>query len=188
MEIEALKIVEVKHIKPKKFGDDRGYFAEVFKAEWFRENIQDVSFVQDNESLSKQIGTVRGLHFQLEPYAQGKLVRCIRGSLFDVAVDIRTGSSTFGEWVGLVLSEENGEQLWIPEGFAHGFVTLSPNTVISYKVSSVYSAEHDRGLKWNDPAIGIAWPKFDDYWLSDKDKKQPLLSDMPSYFEYRGKL
>ena len=182
VKVESFKIADVKRIMPKRFGDDRGYFSEVFKADWFKNNVADVSFVQDNESLSKQSGTVRGLHFQSEPFAQGKLVRCTRGCLLDVAVDIRTASPTFGQSVTLVLSEENGEQLWIPAGFAHGFITLSTDTVISYKVTSVYSAEHDRGIKWDDPAIGIEWPKFDHYWLSEKDQKQPLLNELQSYF------
>ena len=186
VEAESLNIVDVKRVRPKKFGDSRGYFSEVYKAGWFQENVANVTFVQDNESLSQQVGTVRGLHFQSEPFAQGKLVRCIRGSLLDVAVDIRTYSPTFGKWVSAVLSAENGDQLWVPVGFAHGFITLSPDTVISYKVTSVYSAEHDRGVRWDDPAIGVEWPTMDQYLLSDKDKTQPYLADLPSYFEYRG--
>ena len=186
VEAESLNIVDVKRVRPKKFGDSRGYFSEVYKAGWFQENVANVTFVQDNESLSQQVGTVRGLHFQSEPFAQGKLVRCIRGSLLDVAVDIRRNSPTFGEWVSAVLSAENGDQLWVPVGFAHGFITLSPDTVISYKVTSVYSAEHDRGVRWDDPAIGIEWPTMDQYLLSDKDKTQPYLADLPSYFDYRG--
>jgi dTDP-4-dehydrorhamnose 3,5-epimerase len=180
--VESLEISDVKRIRPKRFGDDRGYFSEVYKAEWFQNHVADVTFVQDNESLSKQVGTVRGLHFQLDPFAQGKLVRCTRGSLFDVAVDIRTNSPDFGKWVAAELSEENGDQLWIPPGFAHGFMTLHPDTVISYKVTSVYSAAHDRGVKWDDPAIGITWPKMDQYLLSEKDLKQPLLADVPPCF------
>jgi dTDP-4-dehydrorhamnose 3,5-epimerase len=184
VQVEALAIADVKRLKPKRFGDERGYFSETFKAGWFRENVADVTFVQDNESLSKQVGTVRGLHFQLNPFAQGKLVRCTLGALLDVAVDIRTGSPTFGHWVSLELTAENGEQLWIPAGFAHGFMTLVPDTVINYKVTAPYSAEHDRGLKWDDPAIGISWPKMDDYLLSDKDVGQPQFSELPACFEY----
>lgn len=184
MHFEALEITDVKLIKPVRHGDSRGYFSEVFKNDWFREMIADVTFVQDNESLSQQAGTVRGLHFQTEPYAQGKLVRCIRGALLDVAVDIRKGSPTFGKWVAAELSAENGEQLWVPAGFAHGFMTLVADTMINYKVTAPYSAENDRGVKWDDPAIGIKWPKAESYHLSPKDEGQPLLSALPDYFRY----
>lgn len=184
VQIEDLANSDVKLIKPKRFGDSRGYFCEVFKDGWFREHVADVGFVQDNESLSATPGTVRGLHFQLEPYAQGKLVRCTRGALFDVAVDIRKGSPHFGRWVAAELSAENGYQLWVPAGFAHGFMTLEPNTVINYKVTAVYSAEHDRGVKWDDPAIGITWPETSEHILSEKDARQPLLSELPVCFNY----
>ncbi|UXT60271.1 dTDP-4-dehydrorhamnose 3,5-epimerase [Agrobacterium fabrum] len=186
MQLEAFSIPGLKKITPARFGDSRGYFSEVFKREWFRENIEDVEFVQDNESLSAQAGTVRGLHFQMAPFAQGKLVRCIQGKLLDVAVDIRTGSPTFGQSTAIELSSENGDQLWIPVGFAHGFMTLVDDTVISYKVTAPYSAAHDRGLKWDDPAVGINWPKMDTYVLSEKDAKQPLLSELPEYFTYQN--
>ncbi|MCW8280578.1 MULTISPECIES: dTDP-4-dehydrorhamnose 3,5-epimerase [Agrobacterium] len=186
MRLEALTIPGLKKITPARFGDSRGYFSEVFKREWFRENIADVEFVQDNESLSAQAGTVRGLHFQTAPFAQGKLVRCIRGRLLDVAVDIRMGSPTFGQWAAVELSPENGEQLWVPAGFAHGFMTLVDDTVISYKVTAPYSAANDRGVKWDDPAIGINWPKLEGYVLSEKDGKQPLLSELPEYFTYQN--
>ena len=186
MQLEAFSISGLKKITPARFGDSRGYFSEVFKREWFRENVANVEFVQDNESLSGQAGTVRGLHFQAEPFAQGKLVRCLRGRLLDVAVDIRTESPTFGQWTSVELSSDNGEQLWIPAGFAHGFITLVNDTVISYKVTAPYSAAHDRGVKWDDPAIGINWPKMENYVLSDKDAKQPLLSELPEYFTYQN--
>ncbi len=185
MQLEAFSISGLKKITPARFGDSRGYFSEVFKREWFRENVADVEFVQDNESLSAQAGTVRGLHFQTEPFAQGKLVRCIRGRLLDAAVDIRKGSPTFGQWTSIELSSDNGEQLWIPAGFAHGFITLVHDTVISYKVTAAYSSTHDRGVKWDDPAIGINWPKMENYVLSEKDAKQPLLSELPEYFTYQ---
>ncbi|WP_137157243.1 dTDP-4-dehydrorhamnose 3,5-epimerase [Rhizobium sp. FKL33] len=186
MQAERLLLDGVFKITPQKFGDNRGYFSEVFKAGWFRENVADVDFVQDNQSLSAEAGTVRGLHFQLDPFAQGKLVRCIAGSLFDVAVDIRLGSPTYGQWVGATLSADNGEQLWIPAGFAHGFATLEPDTVIHYKVTAPYSAAHDRGLLWNDPDIGIAWPEaaLKNAVLSDKDRKQPRLADLPPSFHF----
>lgn len=185
MQLEAFSISGLKKVTPARFGDTRGYFSEVFKLEWFRENVANVEFVQDNESMSAQVGTIRGLHFQAEPFAQGKLVRCIRGRLLDVAVDIRTGSPTFGQWAAVELSQDNGEQLWVPAGFAHGFMTLAADTVISYKVTAPYSAAHDRGVKWDDPAIGINWPKIGDFVMSDKDTKQPLLSDLPAYFTYQ---
>jgi dTDP-4-dehydrorhamnose 3,5-epimerase len=185
MKIERLPLAGLAKITPTRLGDHRGYFSEVFKDEWFRENVADVGFVQENESLSATVGTVRGLHFQLEPFAQGKLVRCIAGSIFDVAVDIRTGSPTYGQWYGLELSKDNGEQLWIPAGFAHGFATLTPDCVISYKVTALYSAASDRGLLWNDPQIGIEWPlPLENAILSDKDKVQPPLAQLPASFQF----
>lgn len=184
MQIEELAIPDIKLISPKRFVDPRGYFSEVFKDGWFREHVADVDFVQENESLSLAVGTIRGLHFQLEPYAQGKLVRCIRGALLDVVVDIRKGSPYFGQWVAVEISAENGHQVWLPTGFAHGFMTLEPETVIHYKVTADYSAAHDRGVKWNDPAIGIKWPVVAEPILSEKDKQQPLLSELPVCFHY----
>jgi dTDP-4-dehydrorhamnose 3,5-epimerase len=183
MKTETLAIDGIVKITPNKFGDHRGYFSEVFKDEWFRKNIADVTFVQDNQSLSTVKGTVRGLHFQLDPFAQGKLVRCIAGSIFDVAVDIRVGSPSYGKWVGAELTAAEGEQLWIPAGFAHGFMTTSPDTIIHYKVTAPYSAAHDRGLRWNDPAIGIDWPGGQaDALLSPKDEVQPFLADLETSF------
>ncbi|UXS03426.1 dTDP-4-dehydrorhamnose 3,5-epimerase [Agrobacterium tumefaciens] len=186
MHVEPLAIDAVKKISPARFGDSRGYFSEVFKREWFRENVADVEFVQDNESLSSEAGTVRGLHFQLEPFAQGKLVRCVRGKLLDVAVDIRVGSPTFGKWVAAELTPESGDQLWVPAGFAHGFMTLVDDTMISYKVTAPYSAANDRGLRWDDPEIGITWPDMGSYILSDKDARQPCLADLPESFTYQN--
>jgi dTDP-4-dehydrorhamnose 3,5-epimerase len=185
MRIETTAIEGIVAITPPRFGDHRGYFCEVFKGAWFRENVADVTFIQDNESLSAQTGTVRGLHFQIPPFAQGKLVRCLAGRIMDVVVDIREGSPSFGKWLSLELSPENGMQLWVPAGFAHGFATLEPNSVISYKVTAPYSPQHDRGIAWNDPAIGIRWP-FDerDMVSSDKDKTLPRLTDLPSHFSY----
>jgi len=187
MKFERLAIPSVFKITPARFGDARGYFSEVFKDQLFRDSVEDVGFVQDNQSLSATVGTVRGLHFQLAPFAQGKLVRCIAGAIFDVAVDIRVGSPTFGKWVGAELSADNGEQLWIPTGFAHGFATLQPDTVIHYKVTAPYSAAHDRGLFWDDPAIGIDWPVAPgEAVLSDKDKIQPKLSELQPGFVYNS--
>lgn len=186
MEVKSFDIDGVKLITPKHIGDDRGYFAETFRQDVFAKYCGSFGFVQDNESFSAKAGTVRGLHFQSDPCAQGKLVRCTAGALFDVAVDIRTGSPTYGHWVGERLTPENGKQLWVPPGFAHGFCTLEPNTVICYKVTDYYSAEFDKGLAWDDQAIGVVWPDIaDSGTLSAKDRKQPLLSELPAYFTWR---
>ncbi len=185
MQFSKLGIPDVVLIIPKKFGDNRGYFMETFKESLFEEHVGPIRFVQDNQSFSAEVGTVRGLHFQLPPKAQGKLVSCTAGRLLDVAVDIRQGSPTYGQYVSAELTAENGEQLWVPAGFAHGFCTLAPDTVISYKVTDYYSPEHDRGLLWNDPAIGIDWPVSSDVAiLSDKDKRQPNLVDLPASFVF----
>ncbi|KQY79109.1 dTDP-4-dehydrorhamnose 3,5-epimerase [Ensifer sp. Root142] len=185
MQFEPTSIPEVVVITPKKFGDTRGYFMETFRQTLFEENVGRFVFVQDNQSISAEVGTVRGLHFQLKPKAQGKLVRCIAGALLDVAVDIRSGSPTYGKHVAVELTAENGRQLWVPPGFAHGFCTLVPNTEISYKVTEYYSAEHDRGLLWKDPALGIEWPvEAEKVALSDKDKRQPTLADLGDAFTY----
>lgn len=185
MQITNTAIGDVVEITPNRFGDLRGYFSEVFKDTWFRQNVADVTFVQDNQSLSRVPGTLRGLHFQIPPFSQGKLVRVLSGSIFDVAVDIRQGSPTYGRWVGVHLLAEIGNQLWIPPGFAHGFATLVPDTLIHYKVTAPYDASSDRGLYWNDPDIGIEWPiKMSDAILSEKDKIQPLLKDISSFFPY----
>ncbi|MDP9632012.1 UNVERIFIED_ORG: dTDP-4-dehydrorhamnose 3,5-epimerase [Ensifer adhaerens] len=183
MLFERLSIPDVLMIQPKKFGDSRGYFMETFRASLFEAEVGDFRFVQDNRSMSAEIGTVRGLHFQLEPFAQGKLVSCTAGALLDVAVDIRAGSPTYGKYVAVELTPDNGKQLWVPPGFAHGFCTLMPETAISYKVTNYYSVEHDRGLLWNDPALGIDWPvKAEKAHLSAKDENQPKLADIHSNF------
>lgn len=170
-------------ILPTRHGDHRGYFSEVFKEGWFRENVSDLEFVQDNESLSVGCGTLRGLHFQTPPFSQGKLVRCVRGSLLDVVVDIRKASPTFGEWTSEEISAENGVQLWVPQGFAHGFLTLEPYTLISYKVTADYSRQHDCGILWNDPDLGIEWPIAEDAAvISEKDRTQPRLCDLQNPF------
>jgi dTDP-4-dehydrorhamnose 3,5-epimerase len=186
MEVQTYDIAGVTLVTPRHIGDERGYFAETFRADLFAEHIGDYSFVQDNESRSAKVGTIRGLHFQSDPHAQGKLVRCTAGALFDVAVDIRFGSPTYGQWVAETLTPENGKQLWVPPGFAHGFCSLEPDTVICYKVTgSYYSVECDKGLAWNDPAIAITWPDVADAeTLSAKDRKQPLLADLPIYFSW----
>jgi dTDP-4-dehydrorhamnose 3,5-epimerase len=185
MEFTSLAVPDVKLIVPRHIGDDRGYFAETFRADRFAQACGDIAFVQDNESFSARAGTIRGLHFQTAPHAQGKLVRCTAGALFDVAVDIRRGSPTYGQWVGEVLTPRNGHQLWVPPGFAHGFCTIEPNSVICYKVTDYYSAECDKGLAWDDPAIAIRWPDGAEAdTLSPKDRVQPRLADLPAYFSW----
>ncbi|KQM18281.1 dTDP-4-dehydrorhamnose 3,5-epimerase [Novosphingobium sp. Leaf2] len=183
MEVHSLAQEGLKLFVPKRMGDERGYFAEVFRADLFAQACGEHTFVQDNESLSAKAGTVRGLHFQSEPYAQGKLVRCTAGALFDVAVDIRRGSPTYGQWAAETLTPANGKQLWVPPGFAHGFCSLEPDTVIAYKVTGYYSAACDKGLAWDDADIGIVWPDVaDPETLSAKDRVQPRLADLPEYF------
>src|SRR3954454_2159482 len=183
MQIIATAIPEVKEIKPVRRLDPRGFFSEIFREELLRQNGIDVPFVQENHSLSTDRGVVRGLHFQSPPEGQAKLVRVSAGSILDVAVDIRQGSPTYGRHVAIVLSAAEGNQLFVPEGFAHGFCTLEPNSEVIYKVNRYYSPEHDRGMRWNDPALGIAWPVGEaDAVLSDKDRRQPLLAKLPCWF------
>lgn len=185
MEIIQLAIPGVVRIEPRHIGDERGYFAEVFRADIFAKVCSDCTFVQDNESRSAKAGTVRGLHFQSAPHAQGKLVRCTAGALYDVAVDIRVGSPTYGQWVAETLTPQNGHQLWVPAGFAHGFCSLEPDTVISYKVTDYYSGECDKGVAWDDPEIGVTWPEIaNPETLSGKDKVQPSLAELPAYFKW----
>ena len=170
-------------ITPRRIGDDRGWFSEIFRDDLFRAQAGDVAFVQHNQSCSRRMGTVRGLHFQLEPMAQGKLVRCPRGRIFDVAVDLRSSSPTYGRHVALELSAENGLQIWIPSGFAHGFCTLEPDCEIAYMVTAYFSPEHNRGLRWNDPALAIDWPVApSDAFLSPGDAVQPLLAELGPVF------
>lgn len=185
MHINRFDIANVAEIIPARRDDYRGYFSETFRADWFAQNVSDAKFVQDNQSLSRAVGTVRGLHFQTVPAVQGKLVRCLAGSVMDYAVDIRHGSPTFGQWLGVRLSAGDGNQLWVPGGFAHGFCTLEPDSIIAYKVTSYYSAENDAGVAWDDPVIGIEWPDVvDPDQLSAKDKVQPRLADLPAYFPF----
>ncbi len=172
----------VLEIVPAKFGDERGYFSETYNREKLAEHGVELTFVQDNQSYSARRGVLRGLHYQLPPRAQDKLVRVLRGRVFDVAVDIRRDSATFGQWVGLELSEQKWNQLLIPKGFAHGFVTLEEHTVVAYKVSEHYSLEHDRCIRYDDPRIGIAWPVREfEVQLSQKDAKAPLLRDSETF-------
>lgn len=181
--ITSLAIEAVKLITPKCFSDERGFFSEVYKKHELASAGIEADFVQDNHSLSKSRGVVRGLHFQIDPHAQGKLIRVIRGAIFDVAVDIRLESNTFGRHVSAVLSAENWSQLWVPVGFAHGFCTLEPDTEVVYKVTDTYAPECDRGLAWDDPALGIKWPvSAGEAILSAKDEGHPRLADLPRYF------
>ncbi len=173
-------------ITPRRFGDDRGFFAETWSRRILAAAGIDAEFVQDNHSVSRRVGTVRGLHFQSPPHAQAKLVRCGRGRLFDVAVDLRRGSPTYGRWAGAELSAENGQQLFIPAGFAHGFVTREPDTEIVYKCSDYYAPECDGALRWNDPDIRVDWGISEVAGISDKDAKAPFLAGFDSPFSWQG--
>lgn len=179
MQLERFDIEGPVLIQPRMIRDERGYFMETFRDDWFRANVADVTFVQDNQSLSRQTGVIRGLHYQTAPFGQGKLVRCLKGSIFDVAVDIRPGSATFGRWISAELTAERGEQLWVPDGFAHGFCTLEPDSEVFYKCTNLYSRPNDCGLAFDDPEIGITWPiDVAKAVLSDKDRSQPPLSSL----------
>lgn len=180
MEFSPLKIPDVILITPRVFDDARGFFLESYKKNVFQENGIDVDFVQDNHSLSKK-GVLRGLHFQKPPMAQDKLVWVVTGEVFDVAVDLRKKSPTFGQWVGMKLSGDSKQMLFIPKGFAHGFVTLSDTAHFEYKVSNLYSPDHDSGLAWDDPKVGITWPIASPI-LNEKDKKQPRLGEVSDIF------
>jgi len=183
LEFREFEIDGLFEIRPRLIEDERGYFSEIFRLNAFSERVPGVEFVQENQSLSVRPGTVRGLHFQTKPAAQGKLVRCLAGKLFDVAVDLRHGSPTYGSWIAQTLSPEENNQLWIPVGFGHGFCTLEPNTVISYRVTEYYSPENDKGVAWDDPDIAVDWPPMaDPETLSTKDRQQPHLADLPAYF------
>jgi dTDP-4-dehydrorhamnose 3,5-epimerase len=185
MRVHSFDIDGVLLIEPKRFHDVRGFFSETYNAADLAAHGVETAFVQDNLSLSTASGTVRGLHFQSPPFAHAKLIRVARGAIFDVAVDIRAGSPSFGKHVGVELSAENGLQLYIPAGFAHGFATLRPLTEIAYKVSALYSADHDHGILWNDPRLRIRWPmEEDEAVLSDKDANLPWLADIETPFTY----
>ncbi|WPL15353.1 dTDP-4-dehydrorhamnose 3,5-epimerase [Thiorhodovibrio winogradskyi] len=182
--VESLAIPAVKLIHPQKHGDARGFFSETYSQGDLATAGIDIHFVQDNHAFSVERGTLRGLHFQTPPFAQHKLIRVIRGAILDVAVDLRTCSPTYGQHVSAMISAEAWNQLLVPIGFAHGLMTLEPNTEVLYKVSSSYSPEHDKGLLWNDPALAIDWPLVPDAAiLSDKDRRQPTLAELPAYFE-----
>jgi dTDP-4-dehydrorhamnose 3,5-epimerase len=182
--IEPTAIEAVKIITPRRFGDARGWFSEVYSKKLFGEAGIELDFVQDNHSASSTKGTLRGLHFQTPPFAQDKLVRVTRGRILDVAVDLRRSSPTFGQHVAVELSQENGRQLLVPVGFAHGFCTLEDDTEVLYKVTNYYAPAHDFGLAWDDPELGIAWPvSAGGAILSDKDLTHPRLADLKWLFE-----
>jgi len=183
MEVVNTEIPDVKIIQPKKFGDHRGFFSEAYNKRLFSEHGIGLDFVQDNHSLSGARGTIRGLHYQTPPYAQDKLIRVVRGAIFDVAVDLRKDSPTFGKHVSAVVNLEEWNQILVPIGFAHGFCTLEPNTEVIYKVTNYYAPDHDKGLLWNDPELGIEWPvSASEATLSNKDRQQPRFSELLDLF------
>ncbi|OPA76076.1 dTDP-4-dehydrorhamnose 3,5-epimerase [Paenibacillus selenitireducens] len=182
MNVIDTKLQGVRIIEPALHVDHRGFFLEIYNTKIYRTYNIEYQFVQDNHSLSKEQGVIRGLHYQVSPHSQAKLIYVLAGSIYDVVVDIRRNSQTFGHWIGVHLSAENKRQLLVPHGFAHGFCTTEPNTEVLYKVDKLYSPEHDRGILWNDPALGIDWPT-DQPILSDKDTKHPLLRDADINFE-----
>lgn len=188
MQIEKTRLPDVMILTPQRFGDDRGWFCETWNAERMAILGLRINFVQDNHSMSGRAGTLRGLHYQRPPHAQDKLVRCSRGAIFDVAVDVRAGSPTYGQWVGVDLTPENGRQLLVPKGFLHGFVTRLPDTEVQYKCSDVYAPDCDGAVRWDDPAIGVDWGLDSAPILSTKDAAAPLLSesDLPFTYEVRG--
>jgi dTDP-4-dehydrorhamnose 3,5-epimerase len=173
-------------ISPRRFGDSRGWFSETWNEQVFASIGIPVRFCQDNQSFSKSKGTLRGLHFQAPPAAQSKLVRCLQGRIFDVLVDVRRASPTFGQWVGTELSADYGRQLFVPAGYAHGFVTLDDDCMVAYKVDSYYSAKDDGGIAWNDPSIGVEWPIDGRPVLSAKDAELPALAQLTVEFPYDG--
>jgi dTDP-4-dehydrorhamnose 3,5-epimerase len=173
-------------IQPSRIADERGYFSEIFRLHEFSKHVPGVEFVQENQSLSVGVGTLRGIHFQAPPATQGKLVRCLAGAIFDVAVDLQQESPTFGKWIAVVLSSDKNNQLWIPAGFGHAFCTLEANSIVSYRVTAYYSSSHDKGLAWNDPDVAIEWPDIaNPESLSTKDRNLPRLAELPAYFSMK---
>lgn len=187
MKICEFEVPGVKLVVQQRFTDVRGYFTETWSERLFRREVANEAFVQDNQSVSAKKGTLRGMHFQKPPFAQGKLVRVVRGSIVDVAVDFRKGSPTYRQHVATVLDALEGAQLWVPPGFLHGFCTLEDETEVFYKVTSYYSANHDSGVLWNDPDLGINWPiDVASVILSKKDQLLPRLRELPDFFVYEG--
>ena len=188
MEFRTFDIEGPFELTASKFEDERGYFSETFRLGPFIERAGPVEFVQDNQSLSVRLGTIRGIHFQTCPHAQGKLVRCTTGSVLDIAVDLRHDSPTYGQWIGVELTAAKINALWIPVGFGHAFCTLEPNSVITYRVTDYYSAADDKGVAWDDADIGIDWPAAaDPDTLSAKDREQPALAALPRFFSLEGR-
>jgi dTDP-4-dehydrorhamnose 3,5-epimerase len=182
-----LSLSEIVEVVPNRHGDHRGYFSEVWKASDFAAHGIEVAFVQDNQSFSVHAGVLRGLHYQIPPFEQAKLVRVVRGSIFDVVVDIRYGSPTFGDWLGVGVSAEKWNQIYVPAGFAHGFLTLEPNCEVIYKVSAPYAPQHERGIRFDDPDIAIKWPLAGlSPILSDKDLAAPTLAKAEPAFSFKG--
>jgi|TARA_B110000879_G_C11038126_1_gene457687 dTDP-4-dehydrorhamnose 3,5-epimerase len=188
MQIEQTPLAGVLIFTPARFGDDRGFFSESYSAKVLSQHGIDIPFVQDNHSLSSAVGTIRGLHFQGPPHAQDKLVRCGKGALFDIAVDIHRNSPTYGQWFGTELSFENGRQLLVPAGFAHGFITRMPDTEIIYKCSDYYARETEGAIRWDDPEIGIDWavPAEITPLLSEKDAVAGTLAELDTPFTFEG--
>ncbi len=183
MKVEALRIPDVKLVTPVRFNDPRGFFSETWQQTRFAEAGIPGPFIQDNHAVSNGVGVLRGLHCQIGANAQGKLVRCVRGAIFDVAIDVRHGSSTYGQWVGAEISAENWTQIWVPVGFLHAYCTLTAETEVIYKVTGPWDRSAERGVIWNDPDIGIDWPVSpDQVILSDKDRILPRLRDLPPLF------
>ena len=185
MQVTAQSLPEVLEISPQKFADARGFFSETYNMEEFAEAGIAMSFVQDNHSHSTERGVLRGLHYQLPPFAQDKLIRVIKGAIFDVAVDIRQGSPRYGQWCACTISARAWNQLFVPKGFAHGFLTLEPDTEVTYKVSDRYAPEHERAIHFADPDLAITWPLDGiEPILSDKDRIAPSLKDQPAAFQF----
>lgn len=185
MQLTPLELPEVLETSPPKFSDARGFFSETYSAKTFADAGLDMPFVQDNHSYSAARGVLRGLHYQLPPFAQDKLVRVLKGAIFDVAVDIRSGSPRFAKWCARIISAEAWNQMLIPKGFAHGFLTLQPDTEVIYKVSNLYAPDHERSIHFSDPDIAIDWPlEGIDPLLSDKDRAAPMLKDQPDLFHF----
>ena len=184
MDVIDTDLADVKIFCPRRFEDDRGYFMETFAAHKYASAIGDMTFVQDNESFSRAPFTVRGLHYQAPPFAQAKLVRAVKGTIFDVAVDVRSGSPSYGQWTGVELSADNGRQLLVPAGFLHGFMTLEPDCLVAYKVTTRYDAASDGAVHWASPELGIEWPgAADKVVLSEKDAAAPTFSAFASPFD-----
>lgn len=184
MQLIPTELPDVIELRPIRHGDERGWFSEVYKSRVLAEAGLDLAFIQDNESFSAAAGTLRGVHYQLSPHAQAKLVRVTSGAMLDVAIDLRRSSSTFGRWVARTLTAAHGNQLLIPVGFGHGFCTLEPNTHVMYKVTAPYAPDHERAIRWDDPQLDIAWPaELAEPTLSAKDAVAPSLADQPDLFD-----